>query len=152
MAVSREIVRERMQTFKEACAARGLKLTHQRIEIYRTLASTDEHPDAEAIYRRVRTRIPSISRDTVYRNLRHLAEQGLAAVVGMSHERLRFDANMNHHHHFVCTRCGLIRDFYSDRLGNMDFPKEAKEFGEAVSLHIEVKGICDKCKGLAKEN
>ena len=135
-----------MNSFREACISRGVKVTHQRLQIYHELASTEEHPDADTIHRRVRDRISTISRDTVYRNLKMLAEYGLISVVGMSHERLRFDANMGFHHHFVCVRCGLIRDFCSQHLESIDFPAEAEAFGDPMSLHLEVKGMCTACR------
>jgi Fur family transcriptional regulator, peroxide stress response regulator len=150
MAVARETIEQRLGAFMEACASRQVKITHQRVEIYRVLASTDEHPDADAIYRRVRKRIPTISRDTVYRNLKLLTGHGLISIVGMSHERLRFDANMKSHHHFVCMKCGLIRDFYSDNFMKLDFPAEANAFGTPASLHMEIKGICTGCQKRVK--
>lgn len=145
MAVSSGDVDERVRDFVDECKRRDVRVTHQRIEIFRELASTEAHPDAEAIYRRVRERMPTISLDTVYRNLRMLADQGLVAIVGMSHERIRFDANMGRHHHFVCTRCGKIRDFTSETIGALEVPDEARAFGEPRSLHVEVKGLCRDC-------
>jgi len=152
MSIASTIVNNRVETLRQACIERGVKVTHQRLEIYRALALSEEHPHAEMIYRRVRKRIPTISRDTVYRNLKMLSEEGLISIVGMSHERLRFDANMDAHHHFVCIGCGLIRDFCSESLGRMEFPKEAEAFGKPVSLHLEVKGVCAKCKTHTKNN
>jgi len=148
MTNSTEATEARMRVFKEACVSRGVKVTHQRLELYRELASSEEHPDADTIFRRVRGRIPTISRDTVYRNLKMLAEHGLISIVGMSHERLRFDANMRLHHHFVCVQCGMIRDFYSERLESIEYPDEVVEFGDPTSLHIEVKGVCKSCRSL----
>lgn len=149
MAISREDVDARVHAFRECCVERNVKVTHQRLEIYRVLASSEEHPDAETIQGRVRKRIPTISPDTVYRNLKLLAEHGLVSIVGMSHERLRFDANMASHHHFVCLKCGKIRDFYSRRLDGLKTPEEACVFGEAVSVHVEVKGVCNGCRDKA---
>ncbi|MFO7975603.1 MAG: Fur family transcriptional regulator [Candidatus Hydrogenedentota bacterium] len=146
MAVSREMVERRMAGFREACVSKQLRVTYQRMEIYRAVASSETHPDAEAIHHTVRKYIPSISPDTVYRNLRLLADYGLVSIVGMSDERLRFDANMELHHHFVCVECGLIRDFSSHRLEHMKFPKEAEAFGTPFSSHLEVQGICSKCQ------
>ena len=148
MSIPSDTVDARLRVFMQACAERGVKVTHQRLEIYRELASTEEHPDADSIHRRVRKRIPTVSRDTVYRNLKMLAEYGLISVVGTSNERLRFDANMDPHHHFVCGRCGRIFDFYSRHLKRIKCPEEAMAFGEPVSLHLEVKGICTKCRSL----
>jgi Fur family peroxide stress response transcriptional regulator len=146
-----DILEKCLADFREACERQGLKATHQRLEIYRELASTEEHPDVETIYQGVTKRIPSISRDTVYRNLNLLAEHGLISIVGMSHERLRFDANMLHHHHFVCVKCGRIQDFYSPNLDAIKMPKEAKAFGTPVSLHVEVKGVCAICQHAHQE-
>lgn len=135
-----------MEAFFEACREKGVKLTHQRIEIYRELASTEEHPDAITLHGRIRKHIPTISLDTVYRNLGLLEEHGLIAIVGMSHERLRFDANLDPHHHFSCLKCGMMRDFYSRQTLRPTWPEESRAFGEPVSLHLEVRGICTKCK------
>lgn len=152
MSVPQDIVDARMNAFREACADRGMKATHQRLEIFRELASTEEHPDADTVHRGVRERIPTISRDTVYRNLKMLAEHGLISIVGMSHERLRFDANMGQHHHFVCVKCGQIRDFCSHDLEGVEFPEEAVVFGEPLSLHLEVKGVCAACQSAVSNN
>jgi Fur family transcriptional regulator, peroxide stress response regulator len=132
--------------FMRLCREAGLKATHQRIEIYRTLAATDEHPDAESIYRRARKRIPSISFDTVYRTLRTLDEKGLIARVGLAMERQRFDANGRKHHHFVCEKCGLVRDFYSPRFDRLAAPDESRKLGVPQSVHVEIRGVCHVCK------
>lgn len=146
-----EVIEKRIADFREACESQGLKLTYQRLEIYRKLAATEEHPDVETIYQGVKEHIDTISRDTVYRNLNLLAEYGLISIVGMSHERLRFDANMTHHHHFVCVKCGMIQDFYSPHLDAVAMPQEANVFGTPVSLHIEVKGVCATCQRVLPE-
>jgi Fur family transcriptional regulator, peroxide stress response regulator len=150
--VSRDNVERRLAELREICEQKGLKLTHQRMEIYRELASSQEHPDAEAVYQRLRKRIPTISPDTVYRNLKLLTEQGLISVVGMSNERLRFDANMAAHHHFVCIKCGLIRDFSCGSFDASAMPEEASSFGEPVSMHLEVKGVCTACRPRSKRS
>ncbi len=132
--------------FRAACEAKGLKVTHQRLEIYRVLAESDDHPDAEIVYQQVRERIPTVSLDTVYRNLKLLAEHGIISFVGISRERVRFDAKRDPHHHFVCIQCGSIRDFESNRIDAYEPPKEAHAFGTPVSVQLEVKGICSRCQ------
>lgn len=145
MRIPQDIVRQRMQDFEQACRNLHVKLTHQRMVIYRELASTEEHPDAETIHKRVRRHIPTVSLDTVYRNLKLLAEHGLVSVVGMSHERLRFDANLARHHHFVCIECGKIRDFESEHPRLDSVAEDARAFGEPLALRVEVKGVCSDC-------
>ena len=146
MSLARNIIAERIQAFLDACERRNVRVTHQRLEIYREVAASEEHPDVDAIYRRVKKRIPMVSLDTVYRNLNLLSDFGLISIVGLSQERLRFDANMQPHQHFVCVKCGIIRDFSSDLLSGLQMPDEARTLGESLSLHFEVKGICKRCQ------
>ena len=145
MKITEQEVEQRISHFKGVCRDKGLKLTHQRIEIYREVAQTGEHPDADSVYRRVRKRIPTVSLDTVYRTLWWLNDLGLVETLGLSHERTRFDANLAPHHHFVCKKCGITRDFYSTDLDNIKLPDSVIAFGEIEATHVEVEGICTTC-------
>lgn len=144
--ITPEQVQKRVTGFVEACRQQGIKATHQRTEILRELAGTEEHPDAETIYSRVRQRIPAISIDTVYRTLRMLEEKGVIARFGSKVERARFDANTARHHHFVCSGCGLVRDFYSDELDRFQAPAAVSEMGSVDSVYVELRGRCRACR------
>lgn len=139
------IVEERLDRFITACRELGLKVTHQRTEIFRALAATDEHPDAETLFERVHKRIPALSLDTVYRTLRTLEEHGVVARVGSMRDRARFDANTDRHHHFVCTQCGLVSDFYNDELDRFSPPPDVTRLGDVASVYVELRGICRSC-------
>jgi Fur family peroxide stress response transcriptional regulator len=146
MKIRAKEVEKRVNSFSGVCRRYGVKATHQRSEIYRELARTDEHPDAETIYTRVRKRIPAISLDTVYRTLRLLEKEGLISRVESLNEKTRFDANTNYHHHFICTECGLIRDFYKDEWNNFRAPSDVKTMGKVNSIHVELRGLCKACQ------
>jgi Fur family peroxide stress response transcriptional regulator len=136
-----------MAQFERACRDAGVRLTHQRLEIFREVARADDHPDAETVHRRVRERMPTVSLDTVYRTLWLLTEQGLVTTLGSSRERTRFDANLTRHHHFVCVQCGSTRDFESEELDELVLPSSAKAFGRIVTTRVEVRGVCRACAG-----
>ena len=131
-----KIIDQRIKAFQEACRKMGAKATHQRTEIFRAVISSDEHPDAQGVYRAVKEKIPEISLDTVYRNLNLLADKGFIQIAGTSGDSLRFDGNMGHHHHFSCFRCGLIRDFVSAQSQEWEVPEEACTFGHPLSLQV----------------
>ncbi|MBN2369773.1 MAG: transcriptional repressor [Vicinamibacteria bacterium] len=135
----------RVEKLKAASRAAGVKLTHQRLEIFREVASSVEHPDADAVFREVRGRIPTVSIDTVYRTLWMLNDLGLVATLGPRRESVRFDANLARHHHYICTRCGLARDFESAAFDALRIPDAVKDYGSVDSAHIEVRGVCDSC-------
>ena len=134
-----------MARFERVCRGAGVRLTHQRMEIFREVAQTAAHPDAETVYRGVRKRIPTMSLDTVYRALWLLSDLGLITTLGPSRERTRFDANLDRHHHFVCLRCGRTRDFYSDAFDELKLPHSVRAIGRVETTHVEARGVCREC-------
>ena len=145
MKLQEKEVARRMAAFEKACKDAGARLTPQRLEIFREVARSIEHPDAEAIYRGVHERLSAISLDTVYRTLWWLADLGLVTALEPVQDRTRFDANLSRHHHFVCVRCGLTRDFASDALDSLELPAAVLAIGTAERTQVEVKGICRAC-------
>jgi len=141
-----------MARFEEVCRESGAKLTHQRMEIFREVAQTDEHPDADRVFQGVRKRIPMVSMDTVYRTLWWLKDLGLLTTLGPPRERARFDANLSHHHHFVCVHCGLTLDFYSDELDKLTLPDSIQSVGYVKTTQVEVQGVCLECASKEKTN
>jgi len=134
-----------MELFGATCRQQGLKATHQRVEIFRELAASDEHPDAETVYQRVRKRVTGISHDTVYRTLATLQTEGLIRRTEVLGGPARYDANTKRHHHFLCTSCGLVKDFYSEALDDLPIPKSVKAFGRIEATQVQVRGVCVAC-------
>jgi Fe2+ or Zn2+ uptake regulation protein len=67
-------------------------------------------------------------------------------VASLKRASARFDANLAHHHHYVCVRCGLARDFESPELGALRIPSSVQELGSIASTHVEVRGVCSRCE------
>lgn len=147
MSVRESELDRRMGTFVKTCREKGLKATHQRMEIFRELAENEEHPDAEAVYQSVRQRVPAISRDTVYRTLATLEDHGLIRKAEALSGSTRFDANTERHHHFICTVCGAIKDFRSQALNDLPIPDSVKNYGTIESAQVQVRGVCSACAG-----
>lgn len=145
-------VEQRMERWKAATRAAGIKLTHQRTEIFRELAGSEAHPDAETLFRAVRERLPSVSLDTVYRTLWMLHELGLIDTLGPRRDAIRFDPEPERHHHFVCVRCGLVRDFHSDALDELAMPASVHDFGGVLEARVEVRGVCTSCRSEADDH
>ena len=153
MIVDEGEVERRLERFRATYKKAGVKLTHQRLEIFREVAGSLEHPDADGVARALRKRMPTVSLDTVYRTLWLLNDLGLVTTLGPRRESVRFDANLEHHHHYVCVRCGLTRDFESAELNTLRVPDAVKELGSVLATQVEVRGICDKCaSGKAEES
>jgi Fur family transcriptional regulator, peroxide stress response regulator len=151
MTLTNKQIADRMAHFEQLCRHHGLKITRQRTEVFRELACSEEHPDAETVYRRVRRRIPAISLDTVYRILAALEKLGLIHKAEILFHRGRYDANTDRHHHFVCTQCGEVRDFYSEAMNHLPIPKSIKTLGDIQSTHVQIRGVCLACANKSHE-
>ena len=138
----------RQDGLKTVARQAGIKLTHQRLEIFRAIAATDQHPDAETVWRIVRAQIPTLSLATVYRTLWLLADVGLVSTVVPGGDRVRFDANLDPHAHYVCIRCGVTRDLAAPDDELRRISEQASRFGSVVATAIQVRGICERCAGV----
>jgi Fur family peroxide stress response transcriptional regulator len=105
MTASRAEIERRVQASIQTCRKGGRKVTHQRMKIFQELAASTAHPDAETVFQAVSKRVPTISRDTVYRTLSTIEAEGLIRKVEPVFASIRYDANLDRHHHFICTRC-----------------------------------------------
>jgi Fur family peroxide stress response transcriptional regulator len=129
----------------------GVKLTHQRLEICREVAAANTHPDADAIYLGVRERVPTISVDTVYRTLWLLRDLGLIGTLTTCGPSVRFDGDSTPHHHFVCTSCGEVYDFYSEEFNQLRVPHAVRAHGIVQKTQVEMRGTCLRCAQAAQE-
>lgn len=145
MGVAKEEIQRRMARFERVCRQDGLKVTHQRTQIFRELAGTQDHPDVETIYKRVHRRVPAVSLDTVYRTLALLEEKGLVRRAELQSGPARYDANTDPHHHFVCSVCGFVRDVHSREMDNLAAPSSVRRIGTVLSSNVQLRGLCARC-------
>jgi len=136
---------DKIEELKVKCSEHKMRLTPQRIEVLKMIASSTAHPDADVVYDQVRKVMPSISLDTVYRTLTSLEELGMIFKVDNELPKTRYDANIDPHSHFICVRCGAVFDIFHKE--EIKAPKESFEFGDVIQANLQVKGICNKCKG-----
>ncbi len=123
----------------------------QREAILDVLRSTREHPTADWIYEQIKAVIPSISLGTVYRNLQQLAQAGLIKAYQFQGNKVRYDANIEHHLHFICERCQRVEDYSSE---NLQEPLELlSQSVPATVSHSELflYGTCKKCSSTLEE-
>jgi Fur family peroxide stress response transcriptional regulator len=137
---------DKIRRFTELCRKAGLRVTPQRIEIYKQLINTDEHPSAEVLYENVRKTFPSISFDTVNRTLLTLSRIGAASVVAGSGDVRRFDGGMDKHQHFKCIKCKRIVDFHYKPFDNIKLPSNLARKFTILKKTVYLEGICDLCR------
>lgn len=151
MTIEPAELKRRMNRLEAGLRRSGVKLTHQRLQIFREVAKSQDHPDVETIFSGVRRRVPTVSLDTVYRTLWLLIDLGLLTTLGLPRGRVKFDANLSSHHHFICRKCGMTRDFLSPKFDRLKIPNTVKALGSVESTKIEIKGICFRCSKKNKQ-
>ena len=132
--------------FEAACKKAGLKITHQRLEIYRELLIAKDHPTAEMLHQRLLERLPTISIDTIYRTLTTLASHGLINRVESAENLSRFEITRSPHHHLICSSCRTIVDFNWPELPELPIPRETQSWGKIKTMTIVIYGICKTCE------
>jgi len=137
--------------FYDFCKKNNLKVTPQRIEIYKIVINSKEHPSLSMVYKSVKKKFPNISIDTVYRTLRKFVEIGIVKEVENYEDFRRYDGFTENHHHFHCIKCYKIFDIPYNEVGKLSINDFFNKNFEILDYKIILKGICKKCKS-KKEN
>jgi len=131
--------------FRKKCRENNLKVTPQRIVIFRELLNSKDHPYAEALYKRVKKIIPDISLDTVNRTLLTFSKIGLVKNVEGYGEPRRYDPDLKNHHHFRCLNCNSIIDFDHKPYDDIMIPGTLEKRFTVTNKKVLLEGYCDKC-------
>ena len=123
------------------CVERGLRMTDQRRIIAQVLSKADDHPDAEAVYRRVSKVDSKISLATVYRTLRLFSETGIIESHDFRDGRARYEAaDEDHHDHLIDLSTGDVIEFVDEEIERLQ-ERIAKKLGyELVDHRLELYG------------
>ena len=128
----------------------GYKLTPQRKVVIRAIASTRDHLTPADIYERVHQYRPDIGLVTVYRTLEILAGLGLICELHAGGSCRSYTVGASgHHHHLICSNCGVVVDFTCD-LGGVQ-RELSRESGFQIDGHmLEFTGLCRACQKEAR--
>ena len=125
---------------------RDYRLTPQRVELVRLIASSEGHPSAHQLYLKVKNDFPTMSQATVYKTLALLKEMGQVQEIDLRDDS-HYDGNRPEPHpHLVCIKCNKIVD------GELNLEHSAimrleKDSGfRIVRPQITFFGLCPECK------
>jgi len=124
----------------------NIKVTPQRIAIYKFLCETNSHPTAEIIYNNLKENYPTMSIATIYKTLTTLAKANLIQELNINDSSLHYDANTNFHSHLICTCCNSIFDYDISTENNIDKEIETKTRFSVEYKQIYFYGKCKNCR------
>ena len=135
--------------FDELIAAlkeRAFRLTPQRVELVRLIASSEGHPSAAQLYAQIKRQFPTMSHATVYKTLALLKDMGQVLEIDLRDDS-HYDGNRPEPHpHLICIKCNKIID------GEADFDPSAIRKLEKASGYkilrsqVSFYGLCPDCK------
>ena len=124
------------------CAAKGMRMTEQRRVIARVLASSDDHPDVEELYRRCVKVDDRISISTVYRTVRLFEDSGIIERHDFREGRARYEtAPEAHHDHLINLRSGEVIEFQSEEIERLQAEVARKLGYKLVDHRLELYAV-----------
>jgi len=132
--------------YREKCKENNLKVSPQRIVIYKELLKSKDHPNAEVLFNRVKNIFPDISLDTVNRTLLTFSKIGIVSIVEGYGEPRRYDPDIENHHHFRCVNCNNIIDFDYSPYENINAPEKINKEFIVLNKKVLLEGYCNKCR------
>jgi len=104
---------------RDKIAAKGLKITPQRMRVMEAIYNLNNHPTAENIIDNIRKNDPNIGSGTVYKVLETLVERNLIKKVKTERDVMRYDGILENHHHLYCIQCDYIEDYKNEKLDTL---------------------------------
>ncbi|TLD42290.1 MAG: Peroxide stress regulator PerR, FUR family [Candidatus Jettenia ecosi] len=123
----------------------GMKITPQRLMIFKILENNTSHPSAEEVFKRVKKIYPAVSFTTIYKTLETLRDLGEVKELIIDEDRKHYDPNTNSHHHFICSTCKKILDIFEDFSSHIKLPNSLKSDYTVFGFQISFYGICKEC-------
>jgi Fur family transcriptional regulator, ferric uptake regulator len=139
-----------MKPYVDDCAktvrARGYRFTPQRQLILDAICESGGHITPDEIYSRVRAKLPTVNRATVYRNVDFLCEMRFLVAAQIGRQMYYEMADHDPHHHLVCRNCNDIVEIKHDTVKGL-FSKIQREVSFQVDMeHLVLFGLCGHCQ------
>lgn len=134
-----------LDNFVYKLQSKGFKITPQRQELIRVfLQSSDKHLSAEDVHLEIVKVFPNMSLDTVYRNLSIMQKLGILTELNFGERKSLFEINNSqHHHHLICTKCGVSQEI---NFCPLEFLDSQITDNFKIQRHcFEIFGLCANC-------
>ena len=136
--------------FLDKCRGNRIRITDQRLAIYKELSKSLDHPSADKIFKKIKNKFPGISFDTVNRTVLTFSNIGLIRMVEGCGDVRRFDPDTRQHHHLRCIKCHSIIDFQNKTYDELQIPKKIPLNFKVLSKKVILEGSCQDCNNQKK--
>lgn len=135
-----------MENITSIFREKKLKLTPQRLAVYKYLMSITDHPSAEIIYKALQPEYPTMSLATVYKALKTLVEVNLVQEINVGEGNFRYDAKTHNHAHIQCINCSTVKDLENVSFSTLNKTAEDCSDYKVLSNKLFFYGLCRECQ------
>ena len=130
-----------MNSIKEKCKNKGVRLTDHRKVIAKVMAETKDHPDVDELHKRISEIDKKISIATVYRTVKLFEEAGILEKHDFKGGKARYEQSPDEHHdHLIDINSGEIIEFVDKEIEILQ-NEVAKKLGYKLVDHkLELYG------------
>lgn len=124
----------------------GLRVTKSRLAIISTIKEAQKPISPQEIIEKIGKKFNPA---TVYRFINKLKFCGIIRQIDLRQNSARYEmADLRHHHHLVCVRCGKIENIDGCELEGAykSFLEKTKKFSKICEHSLEFFGICKECE------
>ena len=137
-----------IQTLKDA----GLRLTPQRLAVYRYLTGVATHPTAQQVYEALSPDHPSLSLATVYNTLETLVGLGVINALGSAgDDTVHYDGDVSPHVNLACIVCHRVIDLPSQHVFALKQEVSTHSGYQLLGARVLYYGVCPACQALQNE-
>ncbi len=129
---------------------KGYKNTPARMAILEIFYKNKLPLTANEIYTKLlkEKKIKDINEATVYRTLSSFEKAEILKKIDLRKDSAYFELNNDHHHHIICTKCGMIEDFKeSFEIESLlkKIVNKSSKFRKIKEHSLELFGVCRVC-------
>ena len=93
---------------------------------------------------------PGVGRATVFRTIKRLHQGELLCRLQLEDGEIRYQlSSSGHHHHFICSTCGVVTDFSDPVLDELIQGKAGDARFELTGHSVDLYGHCAECRAAA---
>lgn len=127
----------------------GHRATPQRMAVVTALLAQRACVTAQELHHALRRVQPQLGLATVYRTLELLVACDLAEGFPQPNNELRYTfCSDRHHHHLICTQCGLVAEVPGCTLRTLEREIEQQSRFAITEHALTFFGLCADCRGL----
>lgn len=119
-----------------------IRPSHQRLKILEYFHQNSEHPTVDDVYKQLKQKMPTITKATIYNNLKIFVRSQLVVEVHIEDNEVRYELITKSHGHFKCIECGTIYDFTTEV---DDIPTGGLNEFRIDDKNVYFRGVCPKC-------